>query len=114
MTNSKVLDENSLVDLGCYGLPFAWYNNCSYAAVILKDRKVMSNQQRLNLYKEARVENLPIIGSNHDPILLKIDNWNRTGKLPPFRLETKIVLRYSFMALVNQTWRRYINRSSVY
>lgn len=25
----EVLDENSLVDMGCYGLPFTWYNNRS-------------------------------------------------------------------------------------
>lgn len=31
----------------------------------------MANQQQINLYKDARVENLSL-----GPILLTIDNWN--------------------------------------
>lgn len=76
--------------------------------------RAVANQQWINLYKHVRVENLPIVGSAHGPILLTIDTWSRAGKFPPFRFEAKWVLQESFMQLVKQTWRRYINGSTAY
>lgn len=74
----------------------------------------MVNDQWLNLYKEARVEFLSIIGSDDGLILFKLDNWDRTSKFPSFRFEAKWLLHDNFMKLVNQTWKRFINRSSTY
>lgn len=75
-----MLDENSLVDIGCYDLPFTWYNNKASLDVVFKRLDgAAGNQQWINPYKEARVKNLPLVHSDHGPVLLIIDSWNRTG-----------------------------------
>lgn len=45
------------------------------------------NQQWLNIYKDAWVENLPIVGFEHEQILLMMDPWRRVDKYPPFCFE---------------------------
>lgn len=65
------------------------------------------------MYKDACDENLPIIGSDHGPILISMDRWNPKGKYPPFRSE-KWLLKESFMMLVQHTWEKYIKGSYVY
>ena len=38
-------------------------------------------------FKDARVENLPIIGSDHGPVVLHLDRRNIDVKSKPFRCE---------------------------
>lgn len=55
----KILDENSLIDIGYIGLLYAWWNNRTHKDVAFErlDRVVV-NPQWLNIYKDARVKNL--------------------------------------------------------
>lgn len=69
--------------------------------------RTVANPQWLN----ARVENLPITGSDYGSILLSMDCWNQKGKYLPFRFEAKWLLQENFPQLVQQTWRKFIKGS---
>lgn len=47
----------------------------------------MANLLWVNLYGDARIENLPIAGFGRGPILLYTDQWLRKYKYLPLRFE---------------------------
>lgn len=61
--------------------------------------RVVANLQCLTLFRDARVKSLSIVESSHSPILLSINCWNRTGKLPRFRFKAKWSLHDSILQL---------------
>lgn len=73
----------------------------------------MTGQLYLNLYKEAKVENLSIVRSDRGPVLTTNHGTGQVSFLP-LRFETNLLLQDSFMLLVQQTWSRYVNGSNVY
>lgn len=75
------------------GSPYTWSSNRTLLDAILEilDR-VIAIQHWLNFCKDARVENLPILASDHSPILLAIDSWNLAGNRSPFKFEAKWLL----------------------
>lgn len=61
-----MLDDNSLLDVGFRGLSYTWFNNrASIDAFFERLDSVVANQQGLNVYRDAIVENLPIIVGDH-------------------------------------------------
>lgn len=78
----------------------------------LKVDRATANPQWLNLYKDARLENLPIAGSDYGHFLLFTDSWSRSGKYPLFKFEATWLLQDSFMQLVKQTWQKFVTGTS--
>lgn len=54
------------------------------------------NHQWLDLYKDARFENLSIVGLDDGSILQTTDSWDLAGKYSPFKFDAN---RYSREAL---------------
>lgn len=71
------------------------------------------NQQRLNLYNAARVENPTIMGLDHSLILLITYFWNLVGKHSPFKFEANGYYKKASMTLLQKAWKRYIKGSPV-
>lgn len=76
--------------------------------------RVVANPAWLISFKDAYVENLPIIGSVHGPILLSTDGSMKPVRFPPFRVEAKWLLYDSFRNLVEQSWKKFVHGSSAF
>lgn len=70
----KIFNKNNLVDIRYFGLSYTWWNNRRHLdAVFERLDIVVANPHWLILYKDARVGNLSIVGSDHGLILLTMD-----------------------------------------
>ena len=84
----EFIDSCYLLELESFGLPFTWFNkSCDSSSIFEKLGKVLINEQWLYSFKDARVENLPIIGSDHGSIVLHLDKRKFEIKIKPFRCE---------------------------
>lgn len=82
------------------GYWFYWFttllvfnNRIVRAAVFERSHRVVIEEQWLNLYKNAKAENLLIVGSDHGPIMLMMDFWDRVSKNRPFRFKARWLFR---------------------
>lgn len=111
----KILNKYNLIDIGFIGLPYTWWDNRTQSdAVFERLDRVVAKAQWLNIYGDASLETFPIIGSDHGPILLSLDHWNKTGKYRPFRFEMKWFLNDSFRQLVQYTWKKCVKGSCAF
>lgn len=77
------MSENSLVEIGHIGFSYIkWNSRTTDKAVFKRLDRVVANPQWINIYRDSYVENLPIFGFDHGPILLSINNWH--NKQVPF------------------------------
>lgn len=100
----EFLNSSGLVSLRATGLPFTWTNKHSDDSVIFErlDRAVV-NANFLNSFPNAKLENLPIIGSDHGPIYLSLNNTIRKVN-KPFKFEAIWLSHPNFSHLVNMVW----------
>lgn len=75
--------------------------------------RVMANHARLQIYPSAVINHMPIIGSDHAPIILNTKS-NHFNKLNKFRFEAKWILQENFMDIVTNAWKTKFNGSSAY
>ncbi|KAL6174610.1 hypothetical protein ACLB2K_051256 [Fragaria x ananassa] len=110
---STFLNNNGLVSLQATGLPFTWTNKHVDDTVIFErlDRAV-SNANFLLNYPDSRLENLPIISSDHGPICLTLENPKRKSR-KPFRFEAIWLSHHSFKPLVENIWKQKINTNPI-
>lgn len=84
---NKILNKNR-VDIGHNSLLYTWWNSITNVdAVFARLDRIIANPPWINLYGEAQVENLLIVGSDHGPTLLSLDHKHRTGKFPTLNLK---------------------------
>ena len=75
---ADLIDNCHLLELESFGLPYTWFNKTRDSSSIFeKLDRVLINDQRIYSFRDARVENLPIIGSNRGPIDLHQDKRDR-------------------------------------
>ena len=68
------IDNCQLLELKYFGLPFTWFNKREYSSSIFaKSYRVLINEQWISSFKDVRVENLLIVGSDHESIVLHLD-----------------------------------------
>lgn len=110
---STFLNNNGLVSLQATGLPFTWTNKHVDDTVIFErlDRAI-SNANFLLNYPDSRLENLPIISSDHGPICLTLENPKRKSS-KPFRFEAIWLSHHSFKPLVENIWKQKINTNPI-
>ena len=66
---AKFINNSHLMELESFGLPYTWFNKRRASSSIFeKIDRVLINDQWILHFRDARVENLPIIGSDHGPI----------------------------------------------
>ena len=82
------IDNCQLLDLESFGLPYTWFNKRKDSASIFeKLDRVLIKEQWSSFIKDSRVQNLPIIGSNHGPIVLHLKKIIWESKARPFSCE---------------------------
>lgn len=82
-----------------------------HAAIFSRLDHAMANFQWICLYPSIVVEHLPIIGSDHGPIL---NNTMTHDKPQNFKFETKWLLDEKFMELVKSVWTFFTKGSSAF
>lgn len=83
-----MVDHCNLIDLGYTGPPFAWTNKREPLGLI-KERidRVWMNAEWRSIFPDSRLFHLPIMQSDHCPLLLDLDHTNAIPNKKIFRLE---------------------------
>ena len=101
---ANFIDNCHLLELESFGLPYTWFNKRRYfSSIFEKLDRVLINDQWIHSFRDARAENLPIIGSNHRPIVLHLDKRDIWIKAKPFRCEFWFHIS-GFIDVVNKAW----------
>ena len=100
------IDNCQLLDLESFGLPYTWFNKRKdLASIFEKLDRVLTNEQWSSFIKDSRVENLPIIGSDHGSIVLHLEKRIWESKARPFRCEEFWFHIPGFSDIVKEAWR---------
>ncbi|XP_074293409.1 uncharacterized protein LOC141620437 [Silene latifolia] len=97
--------ENSLLDVPFFGPPFSWFNNRSDGQLIMErlDR-AYANNDWLHLFPAASVMHLPILISDHAPIILKFLPNSKSCRRP-YRLDNWCFNSPEIANIVDCAWR---------
>ena len=102
---SNFIDNYHLLELESFDLTYIWFNKRRDSSSIFeKLNRVLINDQWFYSFKNARVENPPIIGSNHGPIVLHLDKRDIEIKAKPFRYEEYWFHIQGFIDVVKEAW----------
>lgn len=80
--------DNKLLDVPYQGVNYTWTNNRSNdEAIYERIDKAFCNSDWRDSYPDAEVWNLPILLSDHSPIVLQLQEFNKGKKNRPYRLD---------------------------
>lgn len=68
------IHKNCLIDIGHLGISFTWYRRADSKVIFTRVDGALLNSHPLSLYHV--LNNLPFLGSDHDPILLNLSQIN--------------------------------------
>lgn len=105
--------ENKLLDIPFYGINYTWTNNkIKENAIYQRIDKAFSNENWKNMYTEASLWNLPIILSDHSPIVLHLQDKYQRKRLRPYMLDTWYRDHPDILNIVQEEWGKYFHGSS--
>ncbi|XP_074297779.1 uncharacterized protein LOC141628551 [Silene latifolia] len=106
--------DNSLLDVPFFGPLFTWMNNRSDDQLIMErlDR-AYANSEWLHLFPAASIMHLPILISDHAPIILKFFHPSRTCKRP-YRLDNWCLGSPEIAHIVACAWALPVTGSPMY
>ncbi|XP_074298594.1 uncharacterized protein LOC141629503 [Silene latifolia] len=106
--------DNSLLDVPFFGPLFTWMNNRSDDQLIMErlDR-AYANSEWLHLFPAASIMHLPILVSDHAPIILKFFHPSRTCKRP-YRLDNWCLGSPEIAHIVACAWALPVTGSPMY
>lgn len=105
----KTLSECALMDIGFKGSQYTWSNKrATPHTVRCRLDRVCVNDQGFQLFPNPEVQHLPLLGSDHCPILLSlkphgVTNRFRAGR--PFRFESFWVSKEECQDIICDTWK---------
>lgn len=105
-----VLAEVALADLGYEGYQFTWPNGMEYPNTVrCRLHRVCVKVQAIDRFPTAYVTHLEVSGSDHLPILLKLERPVQFGsgrRSRPFRFEAIWVRKKECEDIVRHVWER--------
>ncbi|XP_074291532.1 uncharacterized protein LOC141618328 [Silene latifolia] len=106
--------DNSLLDVPFFGPRYTWLNNRSDDQLIMErlDR-AYANSEWLHLFPAASLLHLPILVSDHAPIILKFFPPSRTCRLP-YRLDNWCFNSPEIAHIVDCAWKLPFTGSPMY
>ncbi|XVE61300.1 hypothetical protein DITRI_Ditri06bG0028900 [Diplodiscus trichospermus] len=69
----QLVEDCELIDLKSQGQNFTWMNKREEGCIREKIDRVLANLSWVEMYPRAQVVNLPIIRSDHSPVLIDVD-----------------------------------------
>lgn len=95
--------ENNLIDIHSHGANFTWTNNRKNKEVIdERIDKVFSNKEWKDMFPETW--NLPILLSDHSPIILHLYEKLQAKKKRPYRLDAWSLNHDEVIKIIKQEW----------
>ncbi|XP_074291012.1 uncharacterized protein LOC141617752 [Silene latifolia] len=106
--------DNSLLDVPFFGPLYTWLNNRSDDQLIMErlDR-AYANTEWLDLFPAASLMHLPILVSDHAPIILKFFPSSKTSRRP-YRLDNWCFNSPEIAHIVDCAWRLPVTGSPMY
>ncbi|XP_070041492.1 uncharacterized protein [Nicotiana tomentosiformis] len=109
-----MIEDCGLVDLGFYGPKYTWSNGRGQGSIVWKrlDRGLV-NDQWLSAFPSTSVSHLASTGSDHNPILMKI-NIRHDTRNKYFRFLNFWVDNVNFKPFVKDIWDKQVNGSAMW
>lgn len=100
----QVILDLHLCDLTATGQKFTWMNNREENGLVMErlDR-AFASAEWINMYPSYSLRNIPIIRSNHGPVILDFD-YQTPFRKRPFRFEHMWTTHPSCKDMVQQAW----------
>ena len=100
------MDKCGLIDLGFHGLYFTWTNESPVWQTTIKEQlnRGLGNAKWLMLFPTTEIHHLFRVKSDHCPILLKTDPFERKPS-KPFRFEQMWLTDPTFPSLIQNSWK---------
>lgn len=101
------LNECNLVDLRFKGYKYTWSNHRKRKNSLIMERldRVYFSDEWLQAFPNVTITHLPKIQSDHNPILINLNNRINTSYDRPFRIETFWCSHPNFPRIVSQSWK---------
>ncbi|XP_062021121.1 uncharacterized protein LOC133737612 [Rosa rugosa] len=100
------LNNENLFSLRAFGIPYTWTNKHEDDSIIFETLdRVCVNTSLLNDCPDIKLENLPIIGSDHGLICLTLNNMKKK-KNRCFKFEAIWLSHKEFIPLVENIWNQ--------
>lgn len=105
-------NENGLLDIHTQGVKYTWTNNREGKDTIMEILdKALCNPRWMDKFPNSTVKNLPILLSDHSPIIFH-SNLPTTKKKRPYKLESWCLRNPEIKEKINQIWNEEIHGSS--
>ena len=100
------IDNCGLIDLGFHGPCFTWTNKSPVWQTTIKERwdRGLGNAEWLMLFPSAQIHHLPRVKSDHCPILLDTNPFERKPS-KPFWFEQMWLTDPTFPSLIQNSWQ---------
>ncbi|GAB4859737.1 hypothetical protein Ancab_040413 [Ancistrocladus abbreviatus] len=108
---NRFMEDSGMTDLGFSGSKYTQYKELNGRVVMKEtlDRAICNIEWKM-LFNEASIQNLPIVCSDHGPILVKLVARYKIRK-KAFRFEKMWVTDDDFLEVVSRNWSNSINTS---
>ena len=107
--------QNLLIDIPFHGVKYTWTNNRKDNEVIYEGiDKVFSNNQWRDLFPDAQVWNLPIVISDHSPIILITTEAQGKKMKRPYRLDAWSLKHPEVTTIIQNQWASFHQGSSAH
>ncbi|KAF7831422.1 Ribonuclease H domain [Senna tora] len=110
----NIINSYNLIDLIPSGNWFTWCNGRNGAeAVWERLDRVLVNPEWLNTYTDSNVKALPIIASDHAPLIYS-SYFDMPQRYRPRRFEAVWMMHSEYNSMVDKAWNTYVNGSNAF
>ena len=110
----QILSDLCLMPIASKGLPFTWMNKRQGEAFVMeKLDRAFANTAWLDHFSHSIVHNLPIIRSDHGPIILDTE-YTQPYRHRPFRFEWMWTTHPDCATIINLAWSKKYDGSHAY
>ncbi|XP_048498238.1 uncharacterized protein LOC125496736 [Beta vulgaris subsp. vulgaris] len=98
---------NQLMDLPYQGVNYTWTNNrVNKDAIYERIDKAFCNEEWRENFPDAEVWNLPILLSDHSPLILHVQEKKKSSKKRPYRLDAWSLNHPEILDIIKEDWKR--------
>lgn len=106
MKYRDTMNNYNLIDLGCFGSKFTWFNKRRINPIYERLDRVLANSDWIDIFPECCAKNFPRMSSDHNPVLLLLNN-SPTSFAKSFRFEPMWLTEPGFNQWLSSKWASY-------